>query len=148
MLSNIRIIDYDALQMNEAWELLFDLLMTERARVPVIAAEFDLSPTQVHVLRLLEPGSPVPMGRLACGLGCDASNITGIVDRLEARGLVERRAGERDRRVKVLIVTDRGLELRRRLLVRMAEPPEPIARLSPDDQRALTAILRRALTAR
>jgi len=134
--------------MNEAWELLFDLLMTERARVPVIAAEFDLSPTQVHVLRLLEPGSPVPMGRLACGLGCDASNITGIIDRLEARGLVERRAGERDRRVKVLIVTDRGLELRRRLLVRMAEPPEPIARLSPDDQRALTAILRRALTAR
>jgi MarR family transcriptional regulator, organic hydroperoxide resistance regulator len=88
------------------------------------------------------------MGRLACGLGCDASNITGIVDRLEARGLVERRAGERDRRVKVLIVTDRGLELRRRLLVRMAEPPEPIARLSPDDQQALTAILRRALTAR
>ena len=78
----------------------------------------------------------------------DASNITGIIDRLEARGLVERRAGERDRRVKVLIVTDRGLELRRRLLVRMAEPPEPIARLSPDDQRALTAILRRALTAR
>ena len=134
--------------MNEAWELLFDLLMTERARVRVIAAEFDLSPTQVHVLRLLEPGSPVPMGRLACGLGCDASNITGIIDRREARGLVERRAGERDRRVKVLIVTDRGLELRRRLLVRMAEPPEPIARLSPDDQRALTAILRRALTAR
>ena len=148
MLSNIRRIDYDGLQMNEAWELLFDLLMTERARMPVIAAEFDLSPTQVHVLRLLEPGAPVPMGRLACGLGCDASNITGIIDRLEARGLVERRAGERDRRVKVLIVTDRGLELRQRLLVRMAEPPEPIARLSPDDQRALSAILRRALTAR
>jgi DNA-binding MarR family transcriptional regulator len=85
------------------------------------------------------------MGRLAGGLGCDASNITGVVDRLEARGLVERRAGERDRRVKVLVVTERGLELRRRLLVRMAEPPEPIRRLSPADQRALSQILRRAL---
>ncbi len=131
--------------MNECWELLFDLLMAERARFPAIAAEFDLSPTQVHVLRLLEPGTAVSMGRLACGLGCDASNITGVVDRLEARGLVERRAGERDRRVKVLVVTDRGLDLRRRLLVRIAEPPEPIRRLSTTDQRALSAILRRAL---
>jgi DNA-binding MarR family transcriptional regulator len=99
----------------------------------------------VHVLRLLEPGTAVPMGRLAGGLGCDASNITGVVDRLEARGLVERRAAERDRRVKVLVVTERGLDLRRRLLVRMAEPPEPIRRLSPADQRALSQILKRAM---
>jgi DNA-binding MarR family transcriptional regulator len=132
--------------MNDCWELLFDLLMAERARFPAIAAEFDLSPTQVHVLRLLEPGTPMPMGRLAGGLGCDASNITGVVDRLEARGLVQRQAAERDRRVKVLVVTERGLELRRRLLMRMAEPPEPIRRLSPADQRALAQILRRALT--
>jgi DNA-binding MarR family transcriptional regulator len=139
--------DYDRHQMNECWELLFDLVVTERARMPAIASEFDLSPTQVHVLRLLQPGTPVPMGRLACGLGCDASNITGVVDRLEARGLVERRAGERDRRVKVLVVTDQGLELRRRLLRRIGEPPEQIARLSPDDQRMLAAILRRAFGA-
>jgi DNA-binding MarR family transcriptional regulator len=131
--------------MNDCWELLFDLLMAERARFPSIAAEFDLSPTQVHVLRLLEPGKAVPMGRLAGGLGCDASNITGVVDRLEARGLVQRKAAERDRRVKVLVVTDRGLDLRRRLLRRMSEPPEPIRRLSPADQRALAKILRRAL---
>jgi DNA-binding MarR family transcriptional regulator len=131
--------------MNDCWELLFDLLMAERARFPAIAAEFDLSPTQVHVLRLLEPGKAVPMGRLAGGLGCDASNITGVVDRLEARGLVQRQAAERDRRVKVLVVTERGLELRRRLLMRMAEPPEPIRRLSPADQRALAKILRRAM---
>lgn len=132
--------------MNDCWELLFDLLMAERARFPTIAAEFDLSPTQVHVLRLLEPGTAMPMGRLAGSLGCDASNITGVVDRLEARGLVQRQAAERDRRVKVLVVTERGLDLRRRLLVRMAEPPEPIRRLSPADQRALATILRRAMT--
>jgi DNA-binding MarR family transcriptional regulator len=131
--------------MNDCWELLFDLLMAERARFPAIAAEFDLSPTQVHVLRLLEPGKATPMGRLAGGLGCDASNITGVVDRLEARGLVQRQAAERDRRVKVLVVTERGLDLRRRLLVRMSEPPEPIRRLSPADQRALATILRRAM---
>jgi MarR family transcriptional regulator, organic hydroperoxide resistance regulator len=132
--------------MNECWQLLFDLLLTERARMPAVAGEFDLSPTQVYVLRMLEPGTDVPMGRLACALGCDASNITGVIDRLEARGLVERRPAARDRRVKVLAVTDRGLELRKRLLARLSAPPEPIARLSPEDQAALSAILRRVVS--
>ena len=131
--------------MSECWELLFDLIATERARIPAIASEFELSPTQVHVLRLLQPGTPVPMGRLACGLGCDASNITGIVDRLEARGLIQRRPAARDRRVKVLVITPAGARVREAILHRLAEPPEPIARLSPEDQRTLAEILARAL---
>src|ERR671935_2456206 len=115
---------------DDAWTLLLDLVMTERARLPQIAAEFELSPVQLHVLRLLEPGQPVAMGRLACSLGCDASNVTGIVDRLEARGLVERRSSPRDRRVKALVVTTRGAQVRTKVLRRMAQPPERIARLS------------------
>ena len=71
------------------------------------------------------------MGRLARGLGCDASNVTGIVDRLEARGLIERRPGAGDRRVKVLVVTVTGERLRATMLARMAEPPAEFARLSP-----------------
>ncbi len=101
-----------------------DLVMAERARLPQIAAEFRLSPPQVYALRLLEPEQPLPMGRLACALGCDASNVTGIVDRLEQRGLIERRPSERDRRVKVLVVTDQGAEVRRALMIRLGEPPQ------------------------
>ena len=130
--------------MDEAWTLLYDLVMTERMRLPQIAAEFDVSPAQVHALRVLEPGAEVPMGRLARALGCDASNVTGIVDRLERRGLVERRARQQDRRVRVLVITGRGARLRERIMVRIAEPPAPIARLSEDDRKALCAILRRA----
>jgi MarR family transcriptional regulator, organic hydroperoxide resistance regulator len=124
-----------------SWNCLFDLLMTQRARVPAIAAEFELSPVQAYVLRLIEPGEPVPMGRLARGLACDASNVTGIVDRLEARGLVERRAAVGDRRVKVLVITREGEQLRATMLQRMAEPPAEIQRLSPEDQRTLARIL-------
>ena len=40
------------------------------------------------------------MHEIATRLACDNSNVTGIVDRLEARGLVTRRPGEQDRRVK------------------------------------------------
>jgi MarR family transcriptional regulator, organic hydroperoxide resistance regulator len=132
--------------MDDTWELLMDLVMAERARLPQIAAEFRLSPPQVYALRLLEPDRPLPMGRLACALGCDASNVTGIVDRLEQRGLIERRPSERDRRVKVLVVTAEGAEVRRALMIRLGEPPQAIAALSPADRRRLAGILRRMLS--
>src|SRR5436853_6208326 len=92
----------------EAWTLLFRLFVAQRGRVPQVAAEFELSPMQAHVLRLLEPGQPLPMRILARKLCCDASNVTGIVDRLEERGLVQRTAAPADRRVRMLVVTDRG----------------------------------------
>ena len=132
--------------MDDTWELLMDLVMAERARIPQIAAEFRLSPPQVHALRVLSPEQPLPMGRLACALGCDASNVTGIVDRLEKRGLIERRPSERDRRVKVLVVTAEGAQVRRRLLLRLGEPPQGIAALSPADRRRLARLLRLALS--
>jgi MarR family transcriptional regulator, organic hydroperoxide resistance regulator len=128
------------------WDCLFDLAMSQRNRVPAIAAEFELSPVQAYVLRLIEPGEGVPMGRLARGLACDASNVTGIVDRLEARGLIERRQATNDRRVKVLVITSRGEELRAVMLQRMAEPPEEFTRLSPEDQRTLARIIQQMLT--
>jgi DNA-binding MarR family transcriptional regulator len=100
---------------------------------------------QAHVLRLLEPEQPLPMRTLARKLCCDASNVTGIIDRLEERGLVRRAAAPGDRRVKMLVVTDSGLGVRTAILQRLSEAPEPIARLSAEDQRTLREILNRAL---
>ena len=128
----------------EAWRLLVELAFANKARFMAAMAEFDLTPVQGHVIRILEPGRPLPMNDLADALHCDASNVTGLVDRLEQRRLVERRPGERDRRVKELLLTTAGVELRERVLRRMWEPPEAIARLSARDQRALREILRRA----
>ena len=100
---------------------------------------------QVLALRLLEPGRPLPMSALADALHCDNSNVTGIVDRLEQRGVVERRTGERDRRVKMLEVTEEGSRLREQLAERFSRPPEALARLPLSDQQALLEILRRPL---
>ena len=85
------------------------------------------------------------MGRIAETLSCDASNVTGLVDRLESRGLVRRRPASGDRRVKVLALTPAGLKLRAVLLTRMTEPPEMLERLSARDQQALIRILGRLL---
>ena len=71
----------------------------------------------------LKPGEPVPMSALADALHCDNSNITGIVDRLEAAGLVERRAHEGDRRVKAVVLTEKGESLRIEIERRAGEPP-------------------------
>jgi DNA-binding MarR family transcriptional regulator len=76
---------------------------------------------------------------------CDNSNVTGIVDRLEAHGLVERRPSDHDRRIKTLVVTAKGVELRAEVEERMGVPPPPLARLSEKDAVALRDILQRAL---
>src|SRR3954447_2962708 len=99
----------------EAWHLLRDLLADQRRRFLDVAGELDLSPPQLFALLALDPDAPAPMRRLAVGLRCDASNVTGIVGRLESRELVERRPAEHDRRVKELVLTDRGRVMRARL---------------------------------
>src|SRR5712672_2906626 len=105
----------------EAWQLLVKLFFTQRADLPTLASEFDLSPAQCHVLHLIEPGQPIPMGRLAEALACDASNVTGLVDRLESRGLVRRQPSVEDRRIKVLVLAPAGSRLRSTVLARMTE---------------------------
>jgi DNA-binding MarR family transcriptional regulator len=116
-----------------------------RPRMLATAAEFGLTPPQMFALRALDPDRPVPMRELPLQLHCDSSNVTGLVDGLEAHGLVERRAAEHDRRVRMLVVTERGARVRERINEVVQEVPAPIAALSASDQRALRDILHRAL---
>jgi DNA-binding MarR family transcriptional regulator len=74
-----------------------------------------VSMTQIHVLWLLEHHGELPMSRLAELLGVSASNGTGLVERMEERGLVERRRVPDDRRVVVVGIGPEGLRLLRGL---------------------------------
>src|SRR5947209_17383862 len=116
----MRSADHDACR---AWQLLMKFFFAQRAHLPSSGtesgADFELSPAQCHVLHLIEPGRPLPMRRLADTLSCDASNVTGLVDRLESRGLVQRQSSARDRRVKVLQLTPTGTRLRAQVLRRI-----------------------------
>lgn len=126
-----------------AWDLLMRFVFAQRSQLPSLGAELELSPVQCHVLHLMEPGRPIPMGRLAQTLSCDASNVTGLVDRLESRRLIERHPSPADRRVKVLTLTPLGARLRAQLHQRMSNPPNPLSRLTPEEQRTLVALLER-----
>src|SRR4051812_1478227 len=130
----------------EAWSLMTELFQGHaRPRWQAAAAEEELSPPQAMALLRLDPEAGMPMRRLACALGCDTSNVTGIVDRLEDRGLVERHTDRQARRIKRLLLTGDGAAVRERLILRLSEPPEPLRRLSAEEQRTLRDLMRRAL---
>ena len=128
----------------EAWGLLMRLFHGQRRRFMAIAQEFELAPQQISALKVLHERGAIPMSELAGALHCDSSNVTGIVDRLEQRGLAVRRSAANDRRVRLLELTERGVDLGREVGRRMGDPPAELGRLSASDQRALRDILRRA----
>ena len=127
----------------EVWELFRTLFGQHRRRFLIAAAELDLHPAQAGALLQLD--SPLPMTELAVLLACDNSNVTGLIDRLEARGLVARQPSSQDRRVKHVVLTATGRRLRERMLARVGRPTRGFERLSPDEQRQLGDLLRQVI---
>jgi DNA-binding MarR family transcriptional regulator len=110
------------------------------------AAEFGLSTGEGKLLLALEPGNTQSMRALARKLGYDASNLTGIVDKLEDRGAVERRADPSDRRVKAITATDGGRRLQERLSERLRADAGPVKALTDAQLRDLRKLLELAMT--
>jgi len=108
------------------------------------AAVHHLTGAQARVLALLAAGS-MPMRQIAQRLKCEPSNVTGIVDRLEAQGLAERRADPADRRVKLAAATDRGRETAERLRSSLDFAREPLGALSVGERTTLRDLLKRML---
>jgi DNA-binding MarR family transcriptional regulator len=127
---------------SEAWEALASLVYPPP--FIAIAQESGLRPAAFGALRVLD--QPRTMSEIANFLRCDNSNVTGIVDGLEARGLAERTASPTDRRVKLIALTAEGRRLRARLMREARKPPAWVKSLSAADQRTLRDVLRRATT--
>ena len=127
----------------ESWATVIALCFSVRDWWSAVCAELDLTPSQGMALRSLD--RPLPMSTLADALACDASNVTGLVDKLESRGLIARRAADNDRRVKLLCVTERGRSLRDRLIKRLLVPPAALAALPLEFKSRLTATLRKVI---
>lgn len=109
------------------------------------SAEFDLSAPQARALHHLR--QPRTMGELAEALCCDASNVTGIVDRLEARGVVERHVVPGDRRVKRIVLTEEGRRLWQAHHDRLMAQVPLVAGLSAEEGATLHDLLARVVAA-
>ncbi|MFG3099123.1 MarR family winged helix-turn-helix transcriptional regulator [Streptomyces sp. NPDC048182] len=135
----------DALTL-EVVELIGEAVARFHAEYEEAAAAQSLTGAQARLLSLLSL-EPLPMRRLARKLRCEPSNVTGIVDRLETRGLVERRPDPADRRVKVAAVTEEGRRTARALRDSLRFAREPLAGLSEPERVALRDALRRMVDA-
>lgn len=105
------------------------------------AAAQGLTMTQAKMLILLR--QPLPMRALAGLLTCDASNITGLVDRLEAHGLVSRHLDPTDRRIKNVVATQEGKDVVRRIRADMRATSAALTRLDEEGRRSLYELLGR-----
>jgi len=99
--------------------LLLDTVIRSKHEWAKIAEQYGLTAIQLHTLGLLEGPEPRPLGCLCVLLGCDASNVTGIVDRLESQGLIERKENPADRRAKLISLTKKGKDLRAKIIKQM-----------------------------
>ena len=131
--------------VDELADLVSEMAGQLRRHFARAAADLGLPPGQACALNELD--GPLAMRELAKRMGCEPSNVTFVVDRLEARGLVERHQDPHSRRTKQLILTPAGDQLRRRLRARAACDPPPLAALSQRQQHQLRALLIQALHA-
>jgi DNA-binding MarR family transcriptional regulator len=128
-----------------AWDLMSEIWKTFKPWIEEVASGFGLTPQQLLAVKILGEYGAMAMSELAVQLGCDASNVTSIVDKLEVRGLAERRSSEQDRRVKTIVLSAAGTELFAAATKRFQKPPAAIDNLCAADQEALCAIFRRSL---
>ncbi len=118
--------------------LLMGVSRTLTAHYDAKLAELHLTLPQAMLLRQL--GDALPMNEAAGKLHCDPSNVTGIVDRLEARGLIERQHLTTDRRVKHLALTPAGRRFRGKVEKILSAAPG-VSDLAASDQAALLRLL-------
>jgi DNA-binding MarR family transcriptional regulator len=124
-----------------AWGRLFDFFISTRHQRDDTLLRFGLTPNDSKALSTLDGKEGKPMRALAEAWGTDASNATWVVDRLERLGLAERRLIASDRRVKLVVLTARGVRTRDEILKAFHQPPPEIFALGRRDLQALAAIL-------
>jgi MarR family transcriptional regulator, organic hydroperoxide resistance regulator len=110
--------------------------------------ELGLTDSLANLVWALDPAAdPVPLRQVAGRLHCDPSNVTLLADRLEEKGLAERRPHPDDGRVRTLVLTPAGEDIRGRLLERVSLR-SPLAALDEEQQRQLQTLLSVALAGR
>jgi len=121
----------------DVWRRIFDFVISTHGQRDGVLQRFGFTPGDSKALMLLEPDKGRTMRSLAEAWTCDASNATWMIDRLEQRGLVERRAVAGDRRVKEVVLTPLGVETKAALVEAFYQPPPELLDLSLADLQAL-----------
>lgn len=111
-----------------------------------IAEEYGLTFIQVYTLCSITPEKPLSMHQVAKMLHCDASNVTGIIDRLFSQQYIVRLEKPGDRRVKMAALTPKGEKLRHEIVNKIVSyHPESLERLGATEKKQLNSLLHKIL---
>jgi DNA-binding MarR family transcriptional regulator len=129
----------------EVWKLLADFAAANfrQSAQAQLMEELGLTPAHYRALSILDPDQPRPMRAMASTLCCDASMATWLVDRLEEKGLAERRTPPSDRRVKTIVLTPLGIATKERLRASFYDPPAALMDLDVSSLESLRSELRK-----
>jgi DNA-binding MarR family transcriptional regulator len=131
----------NTLQNNLYWQLL-RIAISAKHWLMNIAEKHKLSVMQMYTLCLLESDKSIPMNTLSSMLSCDASNVTGIVDRLFQQKYIKREENPHDRRAKMITLTPKGAKLCEKLTSEVTlYQPESLRDLSDNQKQQLLALL-------
>ena len=123
-----------------AWVAMRSLVLDSNDRRRAVAEALDMSYIRVKALRRVT-AAPTTIRELADSLGTDAPYTTIVIDDLEQRGLVERSVDPRDRRRRIVTVTDAGTAQAQRATQILDAPPAQLAALPAADVAALERIV-------
>ena len=124
-----------------AWALVWQIFQADKARRWGLIAEMGLTPVQGMVMGALDAERPPTMSELAAATYCDNSSLTGVVDRLEALGYVERVPAPGDRRARCVALTPEGAVFQQRFREAMRPAPPQLAHLTPEEAAQLHGLL-------
>jgi DNA-binding MarR family transcriptional regulator len=131
-----------ALQSEELIAVLGLLFNHVKAHIERVVAPYDLPPPCAKALHLID-GS-MSMKELGNRLACDGSFVTSIADTLEGHDLARREIDGEDRRIKNLVLTEKGLELRARLVRDLFSDDFPgVRQLDAHERETLLALMRK-----
>lgn len=119
------------------------IIASERAAFAQRCHDRSISMTNLHLMTLLESHGSLPMSRVAELLGCGTPTATGIVSRMEERGLVERQHDSEDRRVVTLSLAPKGAaEIREVQMSRRQRIASALAHLTDAEREQLLGSVR------
>ena len=129
------------LKKNIYWQLL-RVAINAKHHLMKIATTYGLTVMQLYILYVLKTDNAIPMNSLSSMLSCDASNVTGIVDRLLSHNYIKREENPKDRREKIITLTSEGALLSEKIADALsANQPASISTLSDNQKQQLQVLL-------
>lgn len=112
-----------------------------------LAGEHNITGPQLICLKTVAARGPISVTEIGKAMNLSPSNVVGILDRLEERGLIERQRGTTDRRLLHVTATDAGRETAARIPWPLSVPlDKALRRMTAEEKRALASSFERLVS--